>query len=69
MNGAKSEISDLDKIHIDGWNSKAKKEATSYIKDLKDFDFPFIVGLTTVYSRFIHQQVLLTDFQEKQEIS
>lgn len=54
MNGAKSEISDLDKIHIDGWNSKAKKEATSYIKDLKDFDFPFIVGLTTVYSRFIH---------------
>ena len=52
MNGAKSEISDLDKIHIDGWNSEAKKEAISYAKDLKDF--PFIVGLTTVYSRFIH---------------
>ena len=37
MNGTKSEISDLDKIQTNGWNSKAKKEGTSYIKDLKEF--------------------------------
>ena len=48
MNGTKSKISDLDKLHTDGWNPKAKKEAPSYIKELTDF--PFIVSLITVYS-------------------
>ena len=43
-----SEIRDLDKIHADDWDTKAKKEATSYIKALTDF--PFIVGLITWYS-------------------
>ena len=48
MNGTHPEIRDSDKIHTDGCDTKAKKEATSYIKSLADF--LFIVGLITLYS-------------------
>ena len=47
MNGTHPELRSFDKIYIDGWEAKSKKEATLFLNSFTNFEF--IVGIIILY--------------------
>ena len=57
MNGTHPDIATFDDIYTNGWDSKTKKDATSFINSIANFEF--IVGIICLY-RLLHPLVPIT---------
>ena len=50
MNGTHPENNDFDSVYKDGWDSKTKEDATSYLNVITKFEF--FIGLVSLYNYF-----------------
>ena len=57
MNGNYPKNNDFDSVYKDGWNSKTKEDATSYLNAITKFEF--LIGLVSLYG-LLHPLVGIT---------
>ena len=57
MNGTYPKNNDFDSVYKDGWDSRTKEDATTYLNAITKFEF--LIGLVSFY-RLLHPLVGIT---------